>query len=75
MKTNLKTAQVVLNLGLKHYEMIVRCAKLNEQSVEKWIMQATEGSLWGDLDDFGHIGLELGFDNADIAKAMEEAAV
>ena len=53
--------------------MIQRCAKLNEQSVEKWIGQATESSLWGDLDEFGHIGLELGFDNAEIREAIAEA--
>ncbi len=73
MKTTPTTTQVVLNLGLKHYEMIQRCAKLNEQSVEKWIGQATESSLWGDLDEFGHIGLELGFDNAEIREAIAEA--
>ncbi len=75
MKTNLKTIQVVLNTNPEHFKMIQRCAKLREKSVEKWIMQAIEGELRYDMDEFGYIGVEVGFGNDEIDKAAEEAAV
>ena len=71
MKTNLETIQVVLNISPRYLKLIQRCAKLREKSVEKWIIRCTAGELRYDMDEFSHAGIEVGFDEAEINKAME----
>ena len=71
MKTNLETVQVVLNINPRYFKMIQRCAKLREKPVEKWIIRCTAGELRYDRDELGHAGIEVGFDEAEIDKAME----
>ncbi len=46
--------------------MIKRCAKLEEKSVEQWILQATEGELRYDADELDHIGINVGFSDKEI---------
>lgn len=36
--------QVTLKIQDEHYRMIERCAKLEEKSVEQWLLKATEAT-------------------------------
>ena len=71
----MKTIQIVLHINPRYFKLIQRCAKLREKSVEEWIIGCTEGELQYDMDEFRHAGIKVGFDGAEIDKAMEEVAV
>ncbi len=67
----LSPVQVTLNFNPEHLEMIQRCAKLSELSVENWLLQATEGLLRADMYEFGADGFGVGFGDDDIDEVFE----
>ncbi len=37
--------KITLNLSDKHYGIVAKCAQMEGQSVEEWILHSTEGEL------------------------------
>ncbi len=46
--------------------MIKRCAKLEEKSVEQWILQATGGSMRGVAYELEYTGINVDFGDKEI---------
>ena len=63
---------VVLNLNPKLFKMIQRYAEIKGQSVEEWILRATEGSVRSDMCDLDFIGIKLGFSDHEIDEVYAE---
>ncbi len=77
-KNQSENVEVILSLSPDHYRMIERCTKIEEVSVEQWILKATEGSLRSTSYELENTGINLGFGddevNAVVNQLRKEAA-
>ncbi len=78
-KNQSENVEVILTLSPEHYHMIARCAKIEEKSVEQWILRATESDLRSTAYDFEDTRVHVGFGddevNAVVNQLCREATV
>ena len=71
-KNQSENVEVILTLSPEHYHMIERCAKIEEKSVEQWILQATEGSLRSTSYELENTRINLGFGDDEVNSVVNQ---
>ena len=71
-KNQSENVEVILTLSPEHYRMVERCAKIEEVSVEQWMLKATEGSLRSTSYELENTGINLGFGDDEVDSVVNQ---
>ena len=63
--------QVTPTLSPEHYKMIKRIARLQDMSIQEWILRATEGDLRSESEEMEGAWIPVGFGDEEITEVFD----